>query len=389
MSSTSDVQQATPQPLDASKLIYTLADSPRDVPDPATSCAGDTTICTDHMILATWSATTGWSAPKLKPYGPLSIMPAASCLHYATECFEGLKAYRGSDGKLRVFRMEHNAARLQMSCNRISLPTVDTDQLIQLVHALLAVDGPKWLPEDQAGEFLYIRPTVIGTQSNLGVQAPRSAMFYIIMGYVARVDAVPGGMKLLTSPDNMVRSWVGGFGHAKVGANYGPSVIASQEASREGFHQILWLYGEDGECTEAGGSNFFVVWERKGDKQKELVTAPLDDRLILDGVTRRSCLELVRERLGGELEITERKFTINEVIEAAAEGRLLESFSVGTMWFVTPVSHIRHRGYDIKIPMGEQGEMGEVTGKLKGWLGDIMYGGVEHSWATVVSEKRA
>ncbi|OKL59722.1 hypothetical protein UA08_05171 [Talaromyces atroroseus] len=386
MTSLSNAQNGAPQPLNASKLIYTFTDSPRDVPDPAIACTGKETICTDHMILATWNAHTGWSAPELKPYGPLTLMPTASCLHYATECFEGLKAYRGYDGKLRVFRTEHNAARLQMSANRISLPFVDSKELQQLIYALISVDGSKWLPKSRAGDFLYLRPTLIGTQPSLGVQAPQSAMLYIIMGYMPRVDSVPGRMKLLTSPDNLVRSWVGGFGYAKVGANYGPSVLASQAASREGFHQTLWLYGEDGECTEAGGSNFFVVWLRK-DGKKELVTAPLDDRLILDGVTRRSCLELAKERLSDELEITERKFTINEIIDAAADGRLLESFSAGTAWFITPVSHIRHREHDIKIPMGVHGESGEVTGKIKGFLSNIMYGRVQHPWAAVVPER--
>ncbi|KAL3494399.1 aminotransferase [Aspergillus germanicus] len=379
-------QPSTPQRLDASKLIYTYTNSPRDVPDAANACTGNETICTDHMILATWHATKGWSTPELRRYGPLSLMPTASCLHYATECFEGLKAYRGYDGKPRLFRTEHNAARMQMSCSRISLPCVDATDLQQLIHALLAVDAPKWLPEDRAGDFLYIRPTVIGTQLSLGVQAPQSATMYIPLVYMPRVDAVPCGMKLLTSPNDMARSWIGGFGYAKVGANYGPSVLASQAAAREGFHQTLWLYGEDGECTEAGGSNLFVVWLRK-DGKKELVTAPLDDQLILDGVTRRSCLELATERFR-DLVVTERKFTIDEVITAAANGCLLESFSAGTAWFITPVSHIRHRGQDIMISMGAHVEMGEATGKIKSCLTDIMYGRADHPWAGVITEKK-
>jgi branched-chain amino acid aminotransferase len=176
---------------------------------------------------------------------------------------------------------------------------------------------------------LYIRPTIIGTAPQLGVSAPKEALLYIIVTYMPRMDAPPGGMRLHTSPDDMVRAWVGGFGYAKVGANYGPSLLATADARTRGFHQILWLYGAQGECTEAGASNFFVVWKRK-DGKKEIITAPLDDKLILDGVTRRSCLELARERLGDEYEITERKYTIAEVVEADAEGRLIESFAAGT-----------------------------------------------------------
>ena len=319
----------TPAPLDASLLTYTYTKSPRAVPLEENAHAGDETIATDHMVTVAWKQSTGWSNPELKPYGPLNLMPTASVLHYATECFEGLKVYRGYDGKLRIFRPDRNAQRLLMSSGRISLPLFEPKQIEKLMISLLSVDGPKWLPKDRAGSFLYIRPTVIGTAPQLGVAAPREALLYIIVTFMPRMDAPPGGMRLHTSPEDMVRAWVGGFGYAKVGANYGPSLMATADAKRRGYHQMLWPYGEQQECTEAGASNFFVVWKRK-DGKKEIITAPLDDKLILDGVTRRSCLELIRERLSDEYEVTERKYTIAEVMEADAEGRILESFAAGT-----------------------------------------------------------
>ncbi|OAA56809.1 Branched-chain amino acid aminotransferase II [Cordyceps fumosorosea ARSEF 2679] len=373
--------------LDASRLTYTYTQNPRAVPDEAVANAGTETIATDHMVLASWSAASGWSAPELKPYGPLSLMPTASCLHYATECFEGLKVFRGHDGGLRVFRPDRNCARMNMSAGRISLPTFPPAELQKLIMALLEVDGPRWLPRDQPGRFLYLRPTLIGTQSQLGVQAPREALLYVIVTYMPRMDSPPGGMRLHTSPEDMVRAWVGGFGYAKVGANYGPSLLATADARRRGYHQILWLYGPNGECTEAGASNFFVLWKRKSDGKKELITAPLDDKLILDGVTRRSAVELARERLAGEVEVTERKYTIDELVEADAEGRILESFAAGTAYFICPVSQIHHRDQDINIPMGPEGKAGEVTTKIKTWIGDIMYGNVSHKWGVVVNEK--
>ncbi|OJJ07600.1 hypothetical protein ASPVEDRAFT_56926 [Aspergillus versicolor CBS 583.65] len=375
------------QPLDVSQLRYEYTTAPREVPDHGTLAKSKQTICTDHMITASWDINSGWSPPELKPYGPFTLLPTASCLHYAYECFEGLKAYRGHDGKLRMFRTDRNSRRLLMSAERISLPQFSPDELEKLIYALVSVDGPKWLPESRAGEFLYIRPTIIGTDSQIGVAKPTAALLYIIIGYMGRMDTPAGGKRLLTNPDDVVRSWVGGFGFAKVGANYGPSLQATEEAYRQGYHQILWLYGPNGDCTEAGGSNFFVVWQRK-DGKKELITAPLDDQLILNGVTRRSCLDLARERLKDELEITERKFTISELQEASAEGRLLESFAAGTAWFITPISLIRHRTEDIKIPTGPDGTPAEITGKIKGWLSDMMYGRVEHPWARVVPEKQ-
>lgn len=320
--------------LDASRLVFTRTTNPRPVPSEAAACAGAETICSDHMILCVWNNTTGWSAPELKPYGPLSLMPTASVLHYATECFEGLKAYRGHDGRLRLFRPDCNARRLLVSSTRISLPAFEPAQLERLILALMAVDGPRWLPRDRPGSFLYLRPAIIGTSPQLGVQAPREATLFITASFMPRMDAVPGGMRLHTSPEDMVRAWVGGFGYAKVGANYGPSLLATQEARSRGFGQILWLYGPEGYCTEAGASNFFVVWRPRDGAHRngkvQLVTAPLDDRLILDGVTRRSLVQLARERLADEVEVVERRYTISEVLEAEREGRLVEAFAAGT-----------------------------------------------------------
>ncbi|KXX74181.1 Branched-chain-amino-acid aminotransferase, mitochondrial [Madurella mycetomatis] len=372
--------------LDASKLIIQRADpAAREVPDEATACSGNETICTDHMITVTWKHASGWSAPELKPYGPLTLMPTASVLHYATECFEGLKAYRGYDGKLRLFRPDRNAQRLLMSTLRISLPGFDPAEVEKLILALMAVDGPKWLPRSRPGSYLYLRPAVIGTQAQLGVQTPKEALLFITASFMPRMDAPPGGMKLHTNPEDMIRAWVGGFGYAKVGANYGPSLLATQEARERGFSQILWLYGPENYCTEAGASNFFVVWRNREGKL-ELVTAPLDDKLILDGVTRRSVVELARERLAGEVDVVERKHTIDEVLEADREGRLIEAFAAGTAFFICPVSQIRHRDIDVHIPMGK-GESGQYTAKLKGWMSDIMYGNEQHPWGVVVDEQ--
>ncbi|KAI2618170.1 branched-chain amino acid aminotransferase II [Hypoxylon sp. NC1633] len=384
------VSQPNIQELDASQLTYTFTKEPRDVPPVGVHSIDGATVCTDHMVTVAWSAKSGWKTPELRPYGPLSLMPTASVLHYATECFEGLKAYRGFDGKLRLFRPDCNAERFLNSSVRISLPSFSPPQVEKLLLALMAVDGPKWIPRDRPGSFIYLRPTLIGTQSQLGVQAPAEALLYIIASYMPVMDSPIGGMKLHTSPDDMVRAWVGGFGYAKLGANYGPSLLATQEARARGFGQILWLYSKEGYCTEAGASNFFVVWKSKEGKT-QLITAPLDDRLILPGVTRRSVLQLARERFsrsGDEIEVVERQYTIQEVMDAHSEGRLLESFAAGTAYFVCPVSLIHHREQDIEIPMGKAGEGGPFTLKLKGWLRDIMYGNVDHSWGVVVQEEQ-
>lgn len=309
------------------------------------------------MITCSWNSIRGWEAPRLEPYGPLNLMPTASVLHYATSCFEGLKLYRGYDSRLRLFRPDRNCRRMLGSAVRIALPAFDPEELQKLLEALVRVDGAKWLPRSRPGSFLYLRPTMIADAAALGVQKPSGALLYIIACCFPSLDEPQGkfglgstslsngntalpekqapGMKLLASKDDMVRAWPGGFGYAKVGANYGPSLIAQGEARARGFDQILWLLGPSCEVTEAGASNFFVVW-RTREGRTQLLTAPLGDKVILDGVTRRSVLDLAAERLttGWEelqaLEIEERKFTMTEIEEAIEEGRLIEAFAAGT-----------------------------------------------------------
>jgi branched-chain amino acid aminotransferase len=192
--------------LDASKLTYTYTKERRHVPDFDAATSGTETVCTDHMITAKWTINSGWSTPELKPYGPLSLMPTASVLHYATECFEGLKVYRGYDGKLRLFRPDCNAARMLLSALRISLPGFPPRELEALMLALVAVDGPKWLPKERAGGFLYLRPAIIGTAPQLGVAAPKEALLFIIASFMPKMDEPAGGMRLHTSPEDMIRA---------------------------------------------------------------------------------------------------------------------------------------------------------------------------------------
>ncbi|MCJ1315097.1 hypothetical protein MMC15_000413 [Xylographa vitiligo] len=393
--------------LDAGKLTFTRNLNPITVPEPNSPEVWSQSVCSDHMITCTWTSTAGWQAPRLQPYGPLSLMPTASVLHYATECFEGMKVYRGFDGRLRLFRPDCNARRMLRSAIRIALPAFAPEEFEKLVMALVSVDGEKWLPKSRPGSFLYIRPTMIGTGAALGVQRPKEALFYVMLccfppfddprGTVtadpthmtdAGIPSAPTrkpGLRLLASKDDMVRAWPGGFGYAKVGANYGPSLIAQGEARERGYDQILWLLGKESEITEAGASNFFVVW-RSREGQLQLVTAPLGDKVILEGITRRSVLELARKRLGEELECVERKFTMNDMVLAIEEGRLIEAFSAGTAFFISPISEIHYRGTDLDIPL-ENGVSGKYAALIKSWLANIMYGKEDHPWGVIVEEK--
>lgn len=398
-------------PLDASKLTFTRTTTPRTVPAVDDPIRNVSSFASDHMVTCMWRAGSGWETPELKPYGPFSIMPTASVLHYATECFEGMKAYRGYDGKLRLFRPDCNAKRLLVSASRIALPAFEPTEVEKLVLALMAVDGAKFLPKNRPGNFMYLRPTMIGTQAELGVQTPKEAMLFIIATYMPELSEPKDGMKLLASQNDTVRAWPGGFGFAKVGANYGPSLMAQQEARSLGYDQILWLFGDDAKVTEAGASNFFVLIRSKETEKLELITAPLGNKIILDGVTRRSVLQLARERLADSkilepVEVVERQYTMTDIVDASNEGRLIECFACGTavspflpftlspartytdqlQFFVVPVSKIHFRGIDIDVPMA-RGNIGDYTAMLKTCLKNIMYGKEDHPWAVIVEEK--
>jgi branched-chain amino acid aminotransferase len=314
-------------------------------------------------------------------------MPNSSCLHYATQCFEGMKLYRGNDGRLRLFRPVLNVNRFLLSSIRIALPGFNPAQILTLIEKLAAVDGPKWLPAGESERFLYIRPTMIANDPALGIRKPSEALFYVFLSIFPRLDSgnFGKGLKILASREDMVRAWPGGFGFAKVGANYGPTLNGQSEARARGFDQVLWLFGPEGYVTEAGAANFFVVWKSTETGKAQLVTAPLTDGLILDGVTRRSILDLAKERLGSELEVVEQRLTIGDIMKADEEGRLLEAFVSGTAYFIVGVEEITHDDHTVHMPVGDA-NCGTYARMMKTWLNDIMWGNVQHSWGHVIEE---
>ncbi|KAI4853336.1 branched-chain amino acid aminotransferase II [Aureobasidium sp. EXF-8845] len=342
------------------------------------------------MIQASWNCDSGWEPPILKPSEPLQIQPTASVLHYAIECFEGLKLYRGYDGRLRLFRVAKNCERMRMSAARVTLPDFDAKELEKMILALCAQDGPRWLPRDHVGQFLYIRPTLISTDPALGVRTPREALLYVVLvcfgDNSSIVPASPGlrlaqdlsGLKLRTSALDSIRAWPGGFGYAKIGANYGPSLVAQRKTQAAGYHQTLWLFGNQCVVTEAGGSNFFVVWRDAESGRLQLVTAPLEDGIILAGITRASIIELAQYRLDASCEgleavdVVERQYTMDDVSKAFREGRLVEAFVCGTAYFVTPEGRNESR----------------YARKIRSWLAEVMWGDDRHgNWVLNVDEE--
>jgi branched-chain amino acid aminotransferase len=336
---------------------------------------------TDHMLTIEWNQSSGWLQPHIVPYQNLSLDPATCVFHYAFEAFEGMKAYRDSKGQIRLFRPDKNMARLNKSVARIALPTFAPAAMIDLIARFCQLES-RFIP-DRRGYSLYLRPTMIGTQASLGVGPPGSALLYVIASPVG--PYYPTGFKAvsLEATDYAVRAWPGGVGDKKLGANYAPCIVPQQEAMSRGFQQNLWLFGEEEYVTEVGTMNLFVAMRNKETGKKELVTAPLDGT-ILEGVTRDSVLALARERLVPEgWTVSERKFTMKELDEAAGEGRLLEVFGAGTAAIVSPVRTISWKGKLVNCGLKNHEESGEIATTMKGWIEEIQYGEVEHEWSYV------
>lgn len=335
----------------------------------------------DHMLLCNWTNEKGWDVPKIVPYGNLSLSPALSALHYSTECFEGLKAYKGVDGKVRLFRPMENMKRLSRSAVAASLPAFDNDAFLECIKDLVRIDR-EWVPapsDDIKHPSLYVRPAFIGTEPFLGVREPHSALLYCITcpvgPYFASGTFNP--VSLYADP-KFIRAWPGGAGETKMGGNYGPTIRIQRIAESKGYSQVLWLFGENHELTEVGTMNIFVHWiNENGDP--EIATPPLNGT-ILPGVTRMSLLELGAS--WGTHKVVERTITMDDVRKAVKENRIKEMFGAGTACVVCPVDKIVFLDETLLIPTMDTGA--EVAQRFLKDLTDIQYGHVDHPWTVSV-----
>jgi branched-chain amino acid aminotransferase len=317
-------------------------------------------IFTDHMFLADFQEEKGWYDPRVEPYGPLELDPAAAVLHYAQSIFDGLKAFRGVDGKVRLFRPQKHVERMNNSAKRLCIPPLDPALALQSIATLVGVDR-EWVPRT-IGTSLYIRPTVIANEAFLGVRPAKSYLYYVILSPVGAY--YPEGMapvKILVV-DKYVRAVDGGVGAAKTAGNYAASLYASEEAKHEGFTQVLWLDGVHRKYIDEVGTMNIMV--KIGD---EVVTPPLAGT-ILPGVTRDSSLALMRK---WGLRVSERQISIDEVVEGHRRGALEEVWGTGTAAVISPVGELAYKGERMVI---NGGQIGALTQRLYDAIVGIQYG---------------
>ncbi|MEO7348700.1 MAG: branched-chain amino acid aminotransferase [Terrimesophilobacter sp.] len=323
---------------------------------------------TDHMVDICWSEGGGWHRPRVQPYGPITLDPAASVLHYGQEIFEGLKAYRHEDGSIWSFRPEANAARMQRSAKRLALPELPAEYFIDSLRQLIAVDGD-WVPSAPETS-LYLRPFMFAKEAFLGVRAAHKVAYYVIgspAGAYFHGGVAPVSIWLST---DYARAGKGGTGAAKTGGNYASSLVAQAEASAQGCAQVMFLDSSEGKyLEELGGMNIVLVY-----KDGTLVTPKSES--ILEGITRDSILQLARDR-GHRVE--NRRVTIDEWREGAASGDIVEVFACGTAAVVTPIAQLKAADFTIG---SADAKAGELTMSLRKELTDIQYGRSEdrHGW---------
>ncbi|KAI5888294.1 branched-chain amino acid aminotransferase II [Schizophyllum commune H4-8] len=350
--------------LDPSRLVITLASSPKPIPEEPV--LGQT--MSDHMLICEHDPIKGWGAPEIRPYGPLTLEPTANILQYGGNAFEGLKAYAGPDGRPRLFRVDRHMERLARSAQRASLPSFDPAVLIILLKRLIAVES-RWVPA-KPGYALYIRPTIISTRPYIGLGASEHAILYIVLTPAAPFLGAGRPISLFAEEQN-VRAWPGGTGAYKMGINYAGIVGPQAEVQSRGYDQTLWLFGPDRCITEAGIMNCFVVL-RRDDGDYDLITPPLDGT-ILPGITRLSILELANAHTAGrtvlpglpadrKIHTHEKVVTMPQVRAWAADRTLLEFFCCGTAVIVVPVGRIWFDGADVSLGVDSANERTRLGG---------------------------
>lgn len=327
-------------------------------------------IFTDYMFIMNYKTGKGWHDARIVPYGDLSLSPAALCLHYGQEVFEGMKAYRRADGGIQLFRPEENFKRLNSSNERLVIPELPVEMAMEGLMELLKVEKD-WVPSAD-GAALYIRPYIIAVDPFLGVRPGDEYMFIIILSPSGAYYASGLNPVKIYVESKYVRAVRGGMGYTKTGGNYAASLIGQDEAHKEGYSQVLWLDGvEQKYVEEVGAMNIFFIIDG------EVITPALQGS-ILPGITRKSVIELCKS---WGMKVTERRISIEEIAAAYDAGKLDEVFGTGTAAVISPVGHLK---YGDKIMEINGNKIGAVSQKIYDTMTGMQWGKLEDQFGWIV-----
>jgi branched-chain amino acid aminotransferase len=311
---------------------------------------------TDHMLQVDYLKGKGWHNARIVPYGPLSIDPASCCLHYGQLIFEGMKAYKTSDGSVVMFRPDQNMARMNKSCERMCIPQIDEAEMVRAIAKLVEVDE-EWIPSLPATS-LYIRPFIMADEAFLGVHPSDSYLLNVILSPVGAYYKEGLAPVRIYVEKNYVRAVRGGTGFAKCAGNYASALKSQVEAEKEGYSQVLWLDGLEGRyIEEVGAMNVFFVIDGT-------VVTPELNGSILPGITRKSVIEVLK---GWNMPVEERRISIDELAQAHKDGRVGEAFGAGTAAVISPIGELKWGDTVMHISGGKIGAVSqrlydEITG---------------------------
>ena len=355
------------------KINYILRE--RNTPIHLPESLGFGRIFTDHLFEMDYSPAEGWHSPTIKPVESISMHPATMFIHYGQAIFEGLKAFKQENGDVVIFRADDHMKRLNNSARRVCIPEVDVEFVLEALRELINIDRD-WIPNNR-GESLYIRPFMYGSDPFLGVRSSKNYKLVILLSPVGAYYSEGFKPVKILVQDKYVRAVRKGLGDCKTPANYAASLLAAEEAVKNGYTQVLWLDGiEQKYIEEVGTMNIFI-------QLKDEIVTPRLTGSILPGITRRSVIELLKD---WNMNIVERDISINEVVSAYSNGNLMSVFGTGTAAIISSVGWLTYKDKKMVI---NGGKPGKLDVKLFDEITSIHYGLKEdtHNWIMHVEKK--
>lgn len=322
----------------------------------------------DHMFVADY-INGEWTNLQILPYQNISISPANAALHYGQSIFEGVKAYRLANGDAAIFRLEDNFKRFNRSAERLMMPEIPAEVFVEGTKQLVALDQD-WIPNKE-NHSLYIRPFMFAMDEVIGVKPSDSYKFMVLLSPTG--PYYPKPMRIYVE-EQYVRAVPGGVGYTKVAGNYASSLYAAKVAKDKGFDQVLWMDAiEHKYVQEMGTMNAFFIIGNKA------ITPGLEDGTILEGVTRNSVIQILKE-MG--LTVEERNLSIDEILEAYKSGELKEAFGTGTAATISRIQELVYEDFSMTFDCDKWEVSPEVTKRID----DIRYGRVDdrYNWLVTV-----